>query len=268
MLPSESELLAELLTICVRAGDAIMRVYRTDFDVERKDDRSPLTDADLAAHSVIMEGLQTLVPVLPRLSEEGAATPFAQRQKWDSYWLIDPLDGTREFIKKNGEFTVNIALIRGHTPVLGVVHAPALQMSYYAGPETGACKQVGTAPAQPIGVRRLTASMTPRILISRSHGNERQGAFLERLGEHIPMSIGSSLKFCLVAEGEADFYPRLGPTSEWDTAAGQAVLENAGGAVTGTDFQPLRYNTKESLLNPDFLVIGDSEFGWELYFSG
>jgi len=265
-LPPEDTLLPELLSLCTQAGEAIMAVYRTEFDIERKGDESPLTEADLAAHRIIMEGLKSLSPELPRLSEEGSRIPFAQRSQWESYWLIDPLDGTREFIKKNGEFTVNIALIRNHAPVLGVIHAPALQMSYYGGAGTGAFKRVGDAPTQSIGVRPLKADRPPRILVSRSHRTERQDAFLERLGDHVTMSIGSSLKFCLVAEGEADFYPRLGPTSEWDTAAGQAILEAAGGQVTKTDFSPLRYNTKESLLNPDFLVIGDQVFGWDKYF--
>lgn len=265
-LPPEDKLLPALMAICTRAGEAIMEVYRTEFDIERKDDKSPLTEADLAAHHIIMEGLKSLAPALPRLSEEGASIPFEQRRQWESYWLIDPLDGTREFIKKNGEFTVNIALIRNHVPVLGAIHAPALQMSYYGGAASGAFKQVGNAPARSIRVRPLKTDRPPRILVSRSHRTERQDAFLERLGDHVTMSIGSSLKFCLVAEGEADFYPRLGPTSEWDTAAGQAILEAAGGLVTETDFTPLRYNTKESLLNPDFLVIGDRTFGWDKYF--
>src|SRR5690625_3905422 len=244
-LPAEAELLSELVTICKNAGDAIMEIYRTDFDVQHKDDKSPLTEADLAAHTVIKEALEQLTPGLPLLSEEGSKIPYEQRRQWESYWLVDPLDGTREFVKKNGEFTVNIALIQGHVPVAGVVHAPALEKSYFAGPQTGAKKQDGGEAAHTIHVRKIPASGTPRVLLSRSHGNERQEKFLERLGDHTPMSIRSSLKFCLVAEGKADFYPRLGPTSEWDTAAGQAVLDHAGGKVTRTDFTPLRYNAGE-----------------------
>lgn len=265
-LPAESELLPELLAICQRAGAAIMDVYRSDFDVQHKDDESPLTEADLAAHRIIKTGLASLAPELPLLSEEGSETPYEQRRHWDSYWLVDPLDGTREFVKKNGEFTVNIALMQEHAPIAGVVYAPALEKSYFAGPEGGAKKQIGNEAPQAIRVRKISDADTPRVLLSRSHGNERQAQFLERLGDYTPMSVGSSLKFCLIAEGEADFYPRLGPTSEWDTAAGQAVLNRAGGKVTQTDFTPLRYNAEESLLNPEFLVIGDASFGWERYF--
>ncbi len=256
-----------LIDLSKAAGREIMRIYRKGFAVQHKDDDSPLTEADLAANRCIMAGLARLDESIPRLSEEGVEISFAERRRWQRYWLIDPLDGTREFVKRNGEFTVNIALIEAGVPVLSVVHAPALDLTYSAACGEGAWKQVGETPARRIHSRRMPDARPGRILVSRSHHNERQRQFLARMRNYVPMTIGSSLKFCLIAEGEADFYPRLGPTSEWDTAAGQCVLEQAGGQVTNTAFEPLRYNTRESLLNPDFLVIGDPAYNWRQYFS-
>lgn len=260
------QLRAPLIELSKAAGREIMRVYRNDFAVAHKDDDSPLTEADLAANRCIMAGLERLAGDIPRLSEEGADIAFEERKRWQRYWLIDPLDGTREFVKQNGEFTVNIALIEAGVPVLSVVHAPALDLTYSAAAGAGAWKQVGETLPRAVRTRRTPTDTPARILVSRSHGNQQQEQFLARMGDYVPMTIGSSLKFCLIAEGEADFYPRLGPTSEWDTGAGQCVLEQAGGRVTDTAFEPLRYNTKASLLNPHFLVIGDPEYDWGQYF--
>ena len=261
------DLLPKTRKLAERAGDAILEIYATDFDVDHKADDSPLTQADLAAHKIIMAGLRELTPDWPRLSEEGADIDYATRRSWTRYWLIDPLDGTREFVKKNGEFTVNIALIDNGRPVLGVVHAPALKKSWYAAEGVGAFKRVeGHNNGQDHAIRtRPTPTDKPRLLVSKSHRGEEVDKLLARLGEHEALSVGSSLKFCVVAEGEADFYPRLGPTSEWDTGAAHAVLACAGGRVTTTDGAELGYNQKESLLNPHFLAFGDPDVDWGQY---
>ena len=253
-----------VIEIAVEAGRKIMQIYCTDFAVTHKDDRSPLTEADLAAHQTICEGLRQLTPELPMLSEESAHIPFSERAAWRRYWLIDPLDGTREFVKRNGEFTVNIALIDEHCPVLGVVYAPVTGVCYFASRGHGAYKQTSGAAPQAIHTRRY-ADGRCMVAASRSHSGDSLQAFLARLGDHQTLSIGSSLKSCLVAEGLADLYPRLGPTSEWDTAAAQCVVEEAGGRVTDTTMQTLRYNTKPELLNPHFFVSGDPGQDWSRY---
>ena len=247
--------------IARRAGGAIMRVYAQEFDVELKDDRSPLTAADRAAHELIVAGLQALEPRLPVLSEESAAQEIADRRSWPRYWLVDPLDGTKEFIRRNGEFTVNIALIEDHEPVLGVVFAPALDAMYSGVVGVGAWRRQGEQPAQDITVTRPAAS-PPRVVGSRSHASPALLEYLERLGPHALRSMGSSLKICLVAAGEADVYPRLGPTSEWDTAAAHAVLLAAGGSMMDLTGGPLRYNAREGLLNPHFIACGDPGREW------
>lgn len=238
-----------------------MSVYESDFAVQHKDDDSPLTQADLASHNTIVNGLAALTPEIPVLSEESAQIPFEERQTWERYWLVDPLDGTREFVKRNGEFTVNIALVEGDKTPLGVVYAPVLGLMYYGRAGDGAFKQYDGKPVEPIHAT-TTAQKPLRVVGSRSHRGASLDAFLAQVGEHELVSMGSSLKLCLVADGTADIYPRLGPTSEWDTAAAQAVVEQAGGRVTTTDMQGLRYNTKESLLNPHFLVFGDLSADW------
>ncbi len=255
------ELLPEVVKLARAAGGKILEIYAAGFEITQKDDRSPLTAADLAAHKLIMAGLERLAPQWPRLSEEGVEIPFSERRQWPGHWLIDPLDGTREFVQRSGEFTVNIALIHQQRPVLGVVHVPAQDLSYFAAQGAGAWKQQGEGPFDAIYTRR--APPTLKVLASRSHRSERDAKLLAKLPEHQEINAGSALKFGLVAEGQADFYPRLGPTSEWDTAAGQCVVEQAGGLVVGTDFKPLRYNTKESLLNPDFYVFGDPLYHWK-----
>ncbi len=255
-------LLPQVVSLARSAGDAILRVYNRNFSVQQKEDASPLTAADVASHRLIVEKLARLTPDVPRLSEEGADIPFVERQEWRRFWLIDPLDGTKEFVKRNGEFTVNIALIDNGRPVLGVVHAPVLQKTYYAAEGCGAWLGTGGVP-QPL--RTVKTAQTPRLVVSRSHVTPELEAFLRKLPAHDALNIGSSLKLCLVAEGKADFYPRIGPTSEWDTAAGHCVVEQAGGSVTDTSFRPLRYNTHETLLNPHFLVIGDPAYPWARY---
>jgi 3'(2'), 5'-bisphosphate nucleotidase len=262
-METPAQLLPAVTALARQAGEAILQVYRQDFAVDHKGDDSPLTAADLASHRCILDGLARLAPDLPRLSEEGADIPFEQRRQWPCYWLIDPLDGTREFVKRNGEFTVNIALVENGRPVLGVVHAPVLGTTYFAADGAGAFKQAGDAAAVPI---RCSKTASPaRIVASRSHVTPELEALLTRLPPHEALNIGSSLKLCLVAEGKADFYPRLGLTSEWDTAAGQCVVEQAGGRVCTPDGAPLRYNQKDSLLNPNFLVIGEPDYPWLQY---
>jgi 3'(2'), 5'-bisphosphate nucleotidase len=241
------------------AGAAIMQIYAGDFAVERKGDDSPLTAADLAAHRTIVAGLAKLTPQIPVLSEESADVDWPERAAWTRYWLVDPLDGTREFVKRNGEFTVNIALIDRHAPVLGVVYAPAIEEMYWAWKQ-GDARFATAAEAGPLHTRPRA---TPLIVAgSRSHADPRLKGALEKLGAHEVYALGSSLKFCRTARGAADLYLRYGPTSEWDTAAGQCVLEQAGGGVIDLDGRPLKYNTKESLLNPDFLAFGDSAVAW------
>lgn len=257
-------LLQPVLGITRDAAVEILKIYETEFAVREKDDNSPVTRADLAAHRCILDGLHALTPEIPVLSEESRSIPFEERQSWNRYWLVDPLDGTREFIKRNGEFTVNIALIDDHQPVLGVVQVPATGAAYYAAEGVGAFSETTPGAAEPIFVRSLNGG--PVVVAgSRSHAGERLQAYLERLGDHELLPMGSSLKICLVAQGRADLYARLGKTSEWDTAAAQAVLEQAGGHLTDTGMQPLRYNTKDSLLNPEFFAFADDSRDWSSY---
>ena len=249
------KLLPQVVTIAIRAGQAIMAVYANpNHAVETKPDNSPLTQADLAADRVISAGLAALAQDWPLLSEESAQITYAERRAWQRFWLIDPLDGTKEFIKRNGEFTVNIALIENGVPILGVVHAPALNVSYYAARGLGAFVQRGGAAAQIIRVESHTAGKPIKVVASRSHSDARTTALLERLGAYECISMGSSLKLCLVAEGAAHFYPRLGPTMEWDTAAAHAVVSEAGGTVCDLNGHDLQYN-KADLHNPEFLVM-------------
>lgn len=261
MRTDPQRLLEPVLAISRAAGAEILAVYHADFTVETKDDRSPLTAADRASHELIARELTRLAPGIPVWSEESATVPFAERRAWPRFWLVDPLDGTREFIKRNGEFTVNIALVDGHAPVLGVVHVPALDRDYYGSPGIGAWRRDAGGNARPISVCR-PAHHPVRVVGSRSHRGSSLDAFLARLGPHELVGMGSSLKFCLVAEGAADVYPRLGPTSEWDTAAAQAVVEAAGGRVVDRAGNALSYNARDDVLNPDFLVFGDADRDW------
>jgi 3'(2'), 5'-bisphosphate nucleotidase len=258
-------LLEPVMAIAVEAGEKILAVYNTEFAVEHKEDCSPLTEADLASHETILQGLETLISGVPVLSEESQEVSFVERHNWQRYWLVDPLDGTREFVKRNGEFTVNIALIEGHEPVLGVVYVPVTRVLYYACRDHGAYKKEAGAAAIALKVHPWAGEGTVLVAGSRSHAGEHLKSFLDRVGDYELVSMGSSLKLCLVAEGKADIYPRFGLTSEWDTAAAQCVVEEAGGMVADLNGTPLRYNTKESLLNPYFLVIADSTGNWEQF---
>ena len=268
-----TEQLEGIIKIAKSAGAAVLQIYEEeDFGVETKADNSPLTEADLAAHEIIISGLNELAPGVPILSEESEDIPYATRKKWQRYFLVDPLDGTKEFISRNGEFTVNIALIEEGIPVLGVVFVPVRDVTY-------AGQQLDTRIAfvERSGSRRdITTRNLPRrlrnnealtVVASRRHGGEALQRCVDVLQEKFAdvelANMGSSLKLCLVAEGTADLYPRLAPTAEWDTAAAQAVVEAAGGSVVDTNLRPLRYNSKESILNPFFYVIGDKSFAWD-----
>jgi len=255
------ELLLHAKAIARDAGHAIMEVYSTDFSVEQKHDSSPLTLADSRSHEIISERL-SLIPgcSLPLLSEEGKDIPYTERKNWEYFWLVDPLDGTKEFIKRNGQFTVNIALIHRDRPVLGVIYVPVSRILYYSADKMGAYRE-----EQEVSLK--LPLRTPRkhftLVGSRSHATHEQEEFIEKMrkkhGEADFISAGSSLKFCLVAEGKADIYPRFGPTMEWDTAAGQAIIEQAGGSVSEIKSGiPLVYN-KTNLMNPFFFASMPSQ---------
>ena len=255
--------LPQIIMIARETGEEILHYYDADrqLEVMVKPDTTPLTEADLAANGVVVESLQLLTPHIPVLSEESDIPPFATRQGWETYWLVDPLDGTMEFIHRNGEFTVNIALIHRQEPILGVIYAPVDDVVYYARRGHGAYKKVENNRPQAITCRTLDMECFT-IASSRSYANPEVQAFITKLGDHELIIKGSSLKSCLVAEGRADLYARLGPTSEWDTAAAQCIVEEAGGRITDTRMQPLRYNTKDILLNPEFFVFGRDSKDW------
>ena len=256
---------AAATAIAQQAAGKIMEVYAADIAVTAKDDHSPLTAADLASHTLICAQLRELTPDIPILSEEFCGVSFEERSHWQRFWLVDPLDGTREFINRNGQFTVNIALIEDHRPVLGVVQVPAQARCYFAWDGGGAQRRDADGTVAGIHTRHTRAD---RMVLagSRSHSTAEQERFFQALGDNVEiLSMGSSLKFCLVAEGQVNLYPRFGPTSEWDTAAAHCVVDQAGGLVTGLDLNPLLYNTRASWLNPHFLVIGDRAFDWRPY---
>ena len=264
-------LLPGAIEIAKRAGDAIMEIYNNeeDFGTTFKADDSPLTKADLLSNDVIVKGLKALAPEIPILSEESKKTAYEERSGWSRFWLVDPIDGTKEFIKRNGEFTVNIALVEGGQPVMGVVHAPARTTTYWGAEGVGAFKQNGDGTAEPMQVSQSHDGLEVlTVVASRSHAGPETVAFLEKLeaatGTINKVSAGSSLKLCLVASGEAQLYPRFGPTMEWDTAAAHAVVLQAGGSVCNMQGEPLRYN-KENLLNPFFVVSDASGLNWQAY---
>ncbi len=244
-----------IVSIAISAGKIILDIYQQDsFEKHIKSDNSPLTAADMASDYLITQHLRELTPTIPVLSEESLTIAWDVRRQWRRYWLIDPLDGTKEFMKRNGEFTVNIALIDNHEPVLGVVHAPVLDVTWMGEQGQPARKQ-HAGKQHEIRVRQHKAGEPWIVTGSRTHAGDSLQVFLADLGEYELISIGSSIKLCLVAEGKADLYPRLGPTSEWDTAAAHAVVNAAGGEVVIVENgQPLLYNTKDSLINPHFLV--------------
>jgi 3'(2'), 5'-bisphosphate nucleotidase len=255
-----NQILLEVTALAREAGRAILEVYASSFSVREKEDRSPLTEADLRSEKLILAGLKRIAPEIPVLSEESAQAPYSTRRNWDRLWVVDPLDGTKEFVQKNGEFTVNIALVDNQRPVLGIVHAPVLERSYFACEGIGAFRSDAQAVGKPIRVVKR-GSGPLRVVGSRSHRGSSLDAFLSRVGPHELVAVGSSLKLCLVAEGGADVYQRLGPTSEWDTAAGQCVLEQAGGQVLKLDGEPLEYN-RENTLNPSFVGFADADIDW------
>ncbi|MDO8413751.1 MAG: 3'(2'),5'-bisphosphate nucleotidase CysQ [Gallionellaceae bacterium] len=255
------KLLQEVEAIAREAGAAIMGVYARDFSVQEKADQSPLTEADAVAHAVIVTRLMGLRPVLPILSDE-AVGDFHGIGEDTRYWLVDPLDGTKEFIKRNGEFTVNIALIEHGRPVLGVVYAPVLNVVYLAAEGVGAFKVGADGVRVPIRVATHAQASPWRVVGSRSHAGDTLTRLLQQLGSHELISMGSSLKLCLVAEGSADVYPRLGLTSLWDTAAAQCVVEQAGGRVIQLTGIALSYADPTVVLNPFFVVHGKSAVNW------
>ncbi|MBS4702110.1 MULTISPECIES: 3'(2'),5'-bisphosphate nucleotidase CysQ [Aeromonas] len=244
--------ISELEPIARAAGDAILTIYRQPFAVEYKQDESPLTAADQGAHEVIVQALARLTPDIPVLSEESDAETMQARLGWSRYWLVDPLDGTKEFVSRNGEFTVNIALIDHGRPVWGLVYAPVLDRLWYGGKEVGAWR-VADGTHKAIQTRPHEAGQVWRVVGSRNHLSQETLDYLAPFGEIELVSMGSSLKFCIIAEGGAELYPRLAPTCEWDTAAAQAVLEGAGGSVTQLDGTALAYN-KPNILNPWFVA--------------
>ncbi len=255
--------LPAVIDIAIAAGREILRVYEADTElhVTLKQDRSPLTEADLAAQRTISARLAALTPTIHMLGEESAPAAFEQRRGWQTLWLVDPLDGTREFLKRNGEFTVNIALVDGSEAVLGVVYAPVTGVAYAAARGCGAFRRDADGTQRPIRVCGA-APATVRVLASRSHGDAALDRLLERLEPMQRISVGSALKFGLLAEGQADLYVRRGRTSEWDTAAGHAVVNEAGGTVVDFAGQPLRYNMRDTLINPSFIAFGDASRDW------
>ncbi len=260
-------LLPQIMRIAREAGDAILPIYNSNgaIDFQRKADTTPVTEADLEAHRLICTSLRRLTPEIPILSEESTADSIRDRRQWQRYWLVDPLDGTKEFIKRNGEFTVNIALVEDGTATLGAVHAPVSCTSWGGSLRLGAVKRDSRGREQPIRVAAITPFKPLSVVTSRSHIDPGEQRYIEQLRKSVPVSvtpIGSSLKLCLIAEGLADFHVRLGRTCEWDTAAAQAVLEAAGGRVVDLNFSPLRYNRRTELYNPSFIAFGDSGFGW------
>jgi len=253
-----------VIALAHQAGAAIMQVYHgdfADFQVQNKADDSPLTRADLAAHRIIVEGLAQLTPDWPILSEESAHIPWVQRRPWQRYWLVDPLDGTREFIKRNGEFSVNIALIDHGTAIFSLIQSPVTGVIWHAELGQGAYRRCGEE-------QRLLSTCCPaqqplRVVASRSHGCPTLDYALAHMGEVEVSRLGSALKFCKLAEGKLDVHLRMHPTQEWDTAAGQCLLEAAGGVVLTLSGKPLRYNQREQLINGDFIALGDPTLAWQ-----
>ena len=265
-MKEHTQLIESLISTCKDASEAILNIYEgDDFSVKSKNDNSPVTAADFAAHKIIQQALKKITPSIPQLSEEGTTTTIEQRQQWDTFWCIDPLDGTKEFINRNDEFTINIALINQNKPILGIIYVPTTQTAYWGSSELGAWKQTANQPAAQIRSRPLGEELI--VVASRRHGQDANYSLLKPIQHHFKhvrsTGIGSSLKMCLIAEGVADFYPRLYPTSEWDTAAAQAIVEAAGGRLVNSEnLDPLTYN-KVSLENPYFFVCGDPQFPLE-----
>jgi 3'(2'), 5'-bisphosphate nucleotidase len=250
-----------LAALAAAAGEAILEVYAGDFDVRLKDDATPVTEADLRSQAILAAGLAELAPGVPILAEEGVAPPYARRRRWTRWWCVDPLDGTRDFVARSGEFSVNVGLLERGRPVLGLIHAPVDGVSYVGVPGRGAWRREGDGPWRPVRVaapvgRRL------RVFVSRQHAGPRTLAWLRGLEPEWEVELlrrGSAMKVCLIADGVAHLYPRLGPTSEWDTAAAEAIVVAAGGVLRRAgDGAPLTYNKRE-LRNPDFFAAWGAE---------
>jgi 3'(2'), 5'-bisphosphate nucleotidase len=252
--------LPPLIELAQQAAAAILDIYQRSrqFDVQSKSDSSPLTQADILAHEIIAKGLQQLTPDLPILSEEGWQPPYSERQQWQRYWLIDPLDGTKEFVAHSGEFSINIALIEQRRPILGLIYIPVADTVYYACRGLGAFKQSWDHLPVECHIKPWQPPMPVVLAVGNRYRLPKLQPLLDHLGAYEIISAGSAYKFCLIAEGKADLYPRFGPTSEWDTAAGQIIVEEAGGIVVDLNWQPLQYNAKASLLNSHFFAIGNA----------
>ncbi|MFA7554310.1 MAG: 3'(2'),5'-bisphosphate nucleotidase CysQ [Spongiibacteraceae bacterium] len=272
-------LVPALCRLCAQAAAAIVEVYQSAEDIvfEQKIDRSPVTLADKKAHAIIIEGLAALPLQWPVLSEEQDDIDFELRRQWPRYWLVDPLDGTREFLDRNGEFTINIALIERGVAVLGVVYVPLSDQAYIGIPADNYAVKVEAGRSYPLPLQeqaynhRVDSRMLRVLTSSRDNGDELQGfitAMQQHFDEVIWVKVGSALKFCLLAEGQGDIYPRFSPCSEWDTAAGQAVLEAAGGRLLDMTFKPLRYNQKPCLLNSNFYALGNNDIDWPVLLAG
>ncbi len=241
------------------AGKIVLDVYGTSFTVQTKEDRSPLTQADMRSHEFITRELKTRYPDIPVLSEEGKEIPYSVRREWSRFWLVDPLDGTKEFVKRNGEFTINIALVEERAPVVGVIYVPVADVLCVADTRQG-CWEVGADGARrPLRMAAHRPGTPVRVVKSRSHPSSKLEALLDRLPSYEIIKKGSALKFCVMAAGGADFYPRFGPTWEWDTAAGQAIVTAAGGILVGFEGEPFTYN-KPDLTNGPFLVAPSVEW--------
>ncbi len=265
---SDEKLLNIALESAKKAGIEVMKYYRDkSFTAELKEDESPVTSADFAANDVLMDCLQTLTPNIPIISEEVGALPIAQREGWDRYWLLDPIDGTGEFIIGSGDFAVNIALVENGWPSIGVIHAPDHHLTYYAQNHLGAFKECAlsnSSSSHQIHVADYQEQRRIKVAISKRQRIDLMGQYLNDNFDFDHIALGScSLKNCLIAEGGADCYLRIGVTGEWDTGASQCILEQAGGTILDSEFKPLSYNKRESLLNPDFVSLGNQNIPWQ-----
>ncbi|MEN9916286.1 MAG: 3(2) 5-bisphosphate nucleotidase [Pseudomonadota bacterium] len=260
-----NSLLNDIVFLAKKAGNQVLKIYQSDFTVGYKNDKSPITVADLASHECICQGLRHITPDLPIISEESDPISFQKRRSWEKYWLVDPLDGTKEFLEKNGEFTINIALIEQHKPHLSVIFVPSMNICYFAQRGVGAYKQIGEAQPEPMLSRVWKEGQPITALISRRHGNAELKKFLAQFSNLNLLYCGSALKFCWVAEGLADIYPRFSPTFEWDTAAGHCILNESGGLVINNTGRELQYNRSSSLQIADFLAVADKRHHWLHY---
>ena len=247
------QLISSTVEIAKLAGEGITEIYNSDFDYQLKKDLSPITAADNLSHIIITKRLKILAPEIPILSEENCDIPYKIRANWTKYWLVDPLDGTKEFIKRNGEFTVNIALIENNTPIFGVIHLPVTSETYWGSQVNGSFYSSGNNDVKEIRVSDNHQNPI-RLVASRSHPSEMLNSLLKKIVDYEIIEVGSSIKFCHIASGQADCYPRFGPTSEWDTAAGEAIVSSAGGHVVAASGNSMKYNVKEEYLNPNFIV--------------